>query len=218
MGSSLTFYLAIAGGILGPSAWHYGKMIFDFSATSQRDQPVVQEVEQSLNASIHAAGMRNKAALEAAQLDTFFDFSNVTVQSPAARSPPPCKSGQGGQRRLDAHRVQGDAEKDLRSELEKTGVSAAMIELTLFGYRKGNGPDVPINLKIREADGRFYQELLSALDLLEAQWGKWKAEGRIVTFSDADAAKAYNDELAKVRAITEKRRPATSGQIAALTK
>jgi hypothetical protein len=201
LASSLTFYLAIAGGILGPSAWHYGKMFFDFSTTSQRDQPVVEEVEQTLNASVQEAGRRNKAALEAAQLDTFFDFSSVTVQSQLQDRRLLVQAAKAAND--DLMTVFRDREKTLRAELEKRGVSTAMIELTLFGYRKGNGPDLPLNLEMRAADGRFYQELLATLDLLDAQWGQWKAEGRKVTFTDAEAAKAYNDELGKVRAISD---------------
>jgi hypothetical protein len=96
-----------------------------------------------------------------------------------------------------------NSERVLNDELAGVHLSQVEIDATMRGYRSGSAGQNELSAKMHEQDKRQGTALLGALNLLDANWGKWKysAEQKDLAFDDHTVWKkyiAYLNELAAV--------------------
>jgi hypothetical protein len=100
-------------------------------------------------------------------------------------------------------------EKRFREEMEKGSVPAKMVEAALVGYRKSAASQAEVAAKIRDDDRRMGKALLSMLDVLDSNWGRWSyntQKQKTIFQEDAALDKyiGYRDEMEA--AIKEQKR------------
>jgi hypothetical protein len=86
-----------------------------------------------------------------------------------------------------------NSETVLSNELASAQLSQAEIDGALKGYRRGGAGQYDVSIKLREQDERVGLALVAGLDLLDANWGKWKysAEKEAALFDDHKVWKKF---------------------------
>ena len=99
-----------------------------------------------------------------------------------------------------------NSEQTIRTSLVKAGVPSATIETVIRSFNAKAAPRQSLTVQIRECDRRMGDAALGALDLLEAQWGRWRyaAAANEVTFTDSQDNEAYGEFLTEMNAAAEK--------------
>ena len=90
---------------------------------------------------------------------------------------------------------------NFRKELVNLKVSPEQVEAAVGGFQKTSGPQIPMVLAIRAADDRMGVAMLGILDLLDANWGRWRynpATGK-VRFDDPATLQRYNGYFGEIR-------------------
>ncbi len=85
-------------------------------------------------------------------------------------------------------------------ELGNFNISAEQREAAVAGFRRTFTVQAPVIIEIREADDRMGEAMLGVLNLLDAQWGKWRydTQAELVRFEDHGAVSQYNSLLAEI--------------------
>jgi hypothetical protein len=93
-----------------------------------------------------------------------------------------------------------NGEQTLKDELIQQHLPAENIETTLQGYRKSSADQNALTTKIRLQDKRMSVSFLTAINLLDANWGHWKysEETKRVVFNDSAISEQYATCLADI--------------------
>lgn len=113
-----------------------------------------------------------------------FDMSGVTQRSQLQARRELVKKFMTANDKLQAFVAQ--RQELFAQDLDQAGVPTQTKSEALTGYGRAATRQDPLLLKIREQDRRFGKAALGMLDLLDANWGKWKynAERKKVYFDD----------------------------------
>jgi hypothetical protein len=90
-----------------------------------------------------------------------------------------------------------------RAELQKLGASPEGVEKSARDMETAMREQNKLVLSIRNADTRMTSAMTQMLDLLDKNWGKWKAESEVVKFDDSAAARKYNFLLSEIQGAAE---------------
>jgi len=93
-----------------------------------------------------------------------------------------------------------DYEKKMRNDLVAGKIRDSKIDSFMEEFRASTAPKNALVTKIRQCDDRMANEMLGVLNMLETQWGHWKAEPNVgkIRFDETDTLKAYNIYLAGI--------------------
>ena len=93
-----------------------------------------------------------------------------------------------------------NGESNYRKELSSFEISAEQKEAAVAGFHKTFTVQTPLLLEIREADDRMGEAMLSVLNLLDTQWGKWRydTQTELVRFEDHAALGKYNSLVTEI--------------------
>jgi hypothetical protein len=105
--------------------------------------------------------------------------------------------------RLNA--IEGDAEK----MLEKAGVSAQARAGFMRGLRESAIKKMGALRAMRGLDSKLYVQWKAALKLLDAEWGKWRAENdQPIAFDNPEAGKKFSAIMEEVQNLADRQRAA----------
>ncbi len=92
-------------------------------------------------------------------------------------------------------------ENNFQQELASFAISPEQTQAALEGFRKSYSRQVPSILAVREADDRMGRAMLSVLDLLDAQWGRWRydTQNQKVRFENTAAVGQYNEFMSEIK-------------------
>lgn len=98
--------------------------------------------------------------------------------------------------------------KIFRQDLEQAGVPELERDKAAQGYAQGAAQQDGLLMKIREQDRRTGKALLSMLDLLDANWGKWTYDPnrKTVDFEDPIALGKFRGYLNEVQSAAREQR------------
>lgn len=90
--------------------------------------------------------------------------------------------------------------ENVRSDLAALKVSPEKAAAALKGFQSKSAVRIPLLMKIRGYDERMGQSMQNLLNLLDANWGKWKynAEAGTVRFEDKAAQNLYKQNLVAI--------------------
>ena len=93
-----------------------------------------------------------------------------------------------------------NGEQTLKAELVNQHLPAENIETTLKGYRRASEQQNALTTKIRLQDKRMSVSFLTAINLLDANWGRWKYsdETKRVVFNDNAVSEQYAACLSEI--------------------
>ena len=98
-------------------------------------------------------------------------------------------------------------DKSYSAELDKEDLPGAMKGNIIGGFRRGAAVD--LNLRIREDDEQIATTLMSILELLSREWGKWKVQPQGEVSFDHEAARGeYSNHQEQLLRITDRQRAA----------
>jgi hypothetical protein len=94
------------------------------------------------------------------------------------------------------------AEKKIRDDLIAGKIQESKVDSYMEKFRASTAPKNALVVKIRQCDDRMANAMLDALNMLETQWGHWKADPSIdkIRFEETTALKAYNNDLVAIKA------------------
>lgn len=95
------------------------------------------------------------------------------------------------------------SEEIVSSELDAAHVSPATKNATLSGFKRSHGELSPVMLRVRGEDDELGKTVLTLLDILDREWGKWRIDpgnGKLVV-PDATTRETVNKLLDKVQQI-----------------
>ena len=81
----------------------------------------------------------------------------------------------------------------LREKLTQTGAAGGSTEEFVKGFMKGFGKSATIQRKIRKTDDTIAKSLIAVTNLMEEEWGKWKAVNGKISFDNDAKAKRFNE-------------------------
>jgi hypothetical protein len=95
-----------------------------------------------------------------------------------------------------------NSEKTIEADLVRLQSPPDKTRQFMAGFHNKAAPINAITSQIRDCDDHAGQAMLTALDVLEAQWGKWHYDPSIgqVRFDDAAADAAYRKQVAGMQA------------------
>ena len=99
----------------------------------------------------------------------------------------------------------------LREKLQQLGTQNP--EGFVSGFMKTFNESAAIHRRLRKTEETHARSLIAMTDLLEAQWGQWKALNGTVNFDDANMTTRYNDLLNVVTKAAEDQVTAERGLI-----
>jgi hypothetical protein len=93
------------------------------------------------------------------------------------------------------------AEQGLGAELDAIHASPRTRKTTVDSFMVGFAKTRPAQIRIRACDKQMADAMLAILDLLDANWGKWKKDpGGKVVFQGGGALTEFNEQIKKIQA------------------
>ena len=89
----------------------------------------------------------------------------------------------------------------LRKELVSQGATKQQTEAAIAGFQKTSSIQIPTILEVRAADDRMGYAMLGVLNLLDANWGRWRYSPEIkrVRFEDRAVLEEFNSYLNEIQ-------------------
>jgi hypothetical protein len=93
-----------------------------------------------------------------------------------------------------------NAEKTIRTGMEKAGLSERRIESTIKSYRSNAAAKNPIVLQMRRCEQRIGDASLGILDLFESEWGKWHYDttSELIDFGSSKANETFSKLMQEI--------------------
>jgi hypothetical protein len=90
-------------------------------------------------------------------------------------------------------------------ELRKAHLPERAHAEVMSGFKRGFDRTRPISLKIRALDAEFGQLMMSVLDLLDGQWGKWRfdADDDLLYFDDDTVEEKYTGYVERIDELAQ---------------
>ncbi len=85
--------------------------------------------------------------------------------------------------------------------LANAGIAVTQRDAAVKQFRDGFGRELPLLMEIRATDEQIANGMLSVLDLLDRNWGRWRYDERsgAPRFDDRGAMNQYDSEMAAIR-------------------
>ncbi len=96
-------------------------------------------------------------------------------------------------------------ESILRTKAAKAGMSAEATNQTVSYMMSSSGRSIPIQIRIRKSDEIMARSLIQMTDLMDKEWGKWKAQNGEIAIESEAASKKYDEIIAATKEADERR-------------
>ena len=96
-------------------------------------------------------------------------------------------------------------ESNLRTKAAKAGMSVEATKEMVSYMMSSSGRSIPIQIRIRKSDEIMARSLIQMTNLMEDEWGKWKAQNGEIAIESEAASKRYDVIIAATKEADERR-------------
>ena len=98
-----------------------------------------------------------------------------------------------------------NSETQIEADLVRLQLPSDKVRQFMAGFHSKAAPINALTSQIRDCDDQMGQAMLAAMDVLDAQWGKWRYDSSVkqVRFDDAAAGAVYRKHLVAMQAAGE---------------